>query len=126
MSPRGMAMVEALMASSLLALGLLGATRLTSHALHAALHTRQDMQAHTLAMQALDCTVARLTPCPASAQQPLQGDTYRLTLSRTALDATLEEVQAQVQWTGVDGRPHSLVLQTRVSALPDWLGLSSP
>ena len=126
MKARGMAMVEALVASALLAIGLLGATRLSTYALHAALQTRQDMQAHQLAMEALDCAVARLPICPASTERELQGSRYRLALSRIPLDATLDEIQVQVQWTGADGRAQNLQRQTRVSALPDWLGLSSP
>lgn len=122
----GMAMVEALVASSLLALGLLGATRLTTHALHAALQTRQEVQALALAIEALDCAVARLTPCPAAVQHQQQGTRYRIALTRTPVDASLSEVQAQVQWSDTGGRDQSLRLQTRVSAMPDWLGLSLP
>lgn len=126
MKARGMAMVEALVASALLAIGLLGATRLSTYALHAALQTRQDMQAHQLAMEALDCAVARLPTCPANTERVLQGSRYRLALSRSPLDTALDNVQVQVQWTGADGRAQSLQRQTRVSGLPDWLGLSSP
>lgn len=126
MNPRGMALVEALVASALLAVGLLGATRLTTHALHAALQTRQNVQAHSLAAEALDCAVARLTPCPAATRQTLQGRDYTLTLTSSPLDATLSDIQAQVQWTDAGGQSQSVRLQTRLSAMPDPLGLSSP
>lgn len=126
MNPRGMALVEALVASALLAVGLLGATRLTTHALHAALQTRQNVQAHSLAVEALDCAVARLTPCPAATRQTLQGRDYTLTLTSSPLDATLSDIQAQVQWTDAGGQSQSVRLQTRLSAMPDPLGLSSP
>ena len=126
MKPRGMALVEALVASALLALGLLGATRLTTHALHAALQTRHDVQAHTLAAQALDCAVARLAPCPAAAGQTLQGSTFSVTLSSQPLEGTLSAFEAQVHWTDASGKDQSIRLQTRVSSLPDVLGLSSP
>lgn len=126
MNPRGMALVEALVASALLAVGLLGATRLTTHALHAALQTRQNVQAHSLAVEALDCAVARLTPCPAATRQTLQGRDYTLTLTSSPLDATLSDIQVQVQWTDAGGQSQSVRLQTRLSAMPDPLGLSSP
>ena len=122
----GMALVEALVASALLALGLLGATRLTTHALHAALQTRQDVQAQVLALEALDCAVARQSPCPAAAQRQQQGTTFRLEMTRTPLDAALETLQVQVQWADTSGQNQSIRLQTRVSAMPDGLGLSSP
>ena len=126
MNPRGMALVEALVASALLAVGLLGATRLTTYALHAALQTRQNAQAHSLAVEALDCAVARLTPCPAATRRMLQGRDYTLTLTSTALDATLSDIQAQVQWTDAGAQSQSIRLQTRLSAMPEPLGLSSP
>ena len=122
----GMALVEALVASALLALGLLGATRLTTHALHAALQTREDVQGQVLALEALDCALARHSPCPAAAQHQQQGTTFRLEMTRTPLDAALETLQVHVQWTDTSGKNQSIRLQTRVSAMPDGLGLSSP
>jgi len=119
----GMAMVEALVASALLGLGLLGATRLTTHALDAALRTRQEVQASALAAEALDCAVARRDPCPASTQRQQHGTTYTVSVQRTPVDANLTAVQAQVQWPAGAMRPqHSLVWQTRVSAMPGPLG----
>lgn len=126
MTQRGMALVEALVASALLTLGVLGATRLTAHALHAALQTRQDMQAQALALDALDCAVARHVPCPAAAQHQQQGATFRLEMKRSPLDTTLDEVQVQVQWTDASGKDRSLRLHTRASTMPEGLGLSSP
>jgi len=122
----GMAMVEALVASSLLALGLLGATRLTIHALHAALQTRQEVQALALAIEALDCAAARLSTCPTTTLRQQQGSTYRLALTSTPMNASLSEVQAQVQWSDTSGRDQHIRLQTRVSAMPDGLALSLP
>ena len=67
MKQSGMALVEALVAASLLSLGLLGASRLTLRALDAALQTRQLEQAHALAREALDCALRQTSPCPAAA-----------------------------------------------------------
>lgn len=126
MKPRGMAMVEALVASALLGLGLLGATRLVTHALSAALQTRQEVQAQALAGEALDCAIARTTPCPPAAALQRQGVDYAVQLRSTPLGAGLTEVQAQVQWRSSPGAaPRSLVWRTRVSALPDAVGVSS-
>ena len=127
MKPSGMAMVEALVASALLGLGLLGATRLTTHALDAALRTRQEVQARTLAAEALECAMARMEPCPPTPQRQHQGVTYTVHLQRTPVDTTLTDVQAQVQWSAAGSpAPRTLVWQTRISTLPDWVGVSSP
>ncbi len=125
----GMAMVEALVACAVLGLGLLGATRLTTHALGAALQTRQDVRAQALAADALGCAIARTEPCPAAEQVTQQGVTYTVQLQRSALDEALTEVSVRVQWS--DGRSaaqgqRSLNWRSRVSTLPDWVGVSSP
>lgn len=126
MTQRGMALVEALVASALLTVGVLGATRLMTHALHAVLQTRQDMQAQALARDALECAVASHPHCPVAAQHQLQGAAFRVEMKRSTLNATLEEVQVLVQWTDTSGKDQSVRLQTRVSAMPDGLGLFSP
>ena len=130
MTARGMAMVEALVASALLGLGLLGATRLVTHALSAALQTRQEVQAQALAGEALGCAMARTEPCPLAATVQHQGVGYTVQLQRSPLGTALSEVQAQVQWRSSPGAaPRSIVWRTRVSALPDVtdaLGVSSP
>jgi Tfp pilus assembly protein PilV len=125
MKQGGMAMVEALVASALLGLGLLGATRLTLHALDAALQTRQEVHAHALLAEALDCAIARLEPCTSSAQH--QGMTYTLEITRQPVDAFLTHIQARVQWSSRSTGPrHEFTGYTRVSAMPDWVGVSSP
>lgn len=129
MKQAGMALVEALVASALLGLGLLGAARLTAHALGAALHTRQEVQAQALATDALDCATARLPTCPTAAEIRQQGVTYTVQLQHTPNGADLTEIEARVSWSAANGAPGSarhLSRSTRVSAMPDWLGLSSP
>lgn len=127
MKPSGMAVVEALVASALLGLGLLAATRLTSHALDAALRTRQEVQARALAAEALDCAMARQAPCPALPQRQHQGVTFSIRLQSNPVDSGLTELEAHVQWTAQSGRPlQRLVWRTRISTLPDWVGVSSP
>jgi Tfp pilus assembly protein PilV len=127
MKQDGMAMVEALVASALLGLGLLGATRLTLHALDAALQTRQEMHAHALVAEALDCAVAHLQPCPNPTQRQYQGMTYTLEITRQPVDALLTHIQVRVQWSSQSTGPRQEFSgYTRVSAMPDGLGVSSP
>jgi Tfp pilus assembly protein PilV len=127
MKSSGMAMVEALVASALLGLGLLGATRLTLHALDAAQKTRQEMLARSLAAEALDCAMARLEPCPGAAQREPLGMTYTLELTHQPVDVSLTHIQARVRWSGQTTSPtQELTWHTRVSAMPDWVGLSLP
>lgn len=129
MKQTGMAMVEALVASALLGLGLLGATRLTTHALGAALQTRQEVRAQALAADTLDCALFRATPCPAAETIRYQGTTYTVQLQYTPGDAGLTDVQVRVTWAtgaGPSARDHSLSQTTRLSAMPDWVGLSLP
>lgn len=129
MKQGGMAMVEALVASAVLGLGLLGATRLTTHALDAALQTRQEVRAQALAADTLDCAIFRALPCPASESIRHQGTTYTVQLQYTPRDADLTEVQVRVTWAtgaGSRAREHSLSPSTRISAMPDWVGLSLP
>lgn len=120
-----MAMVEALVAASLLALGLLGASRLTLSALDAALQTRHLEQAQALAREALDCAAARIPPCPVAESMGLEGTTYTLRMEQVPLAPQLVEISLQVQWEDRSG-PRTQSWRTRVSALPDWLGVSSP
>lgn len=120
-----MAMVEAMVAASLLGLGLLGASRLTVTALHTAQFGREQEQAWTLAREALDCALARRAPCPEAAQVEGQGARYAVQLERMAVASGLEQISARVIWQGAGGE-RTLTLHTRQSAMPDWLGLSLP
>lgn len=125
MRPSGMALVEALVAASLLALGLLGASRLTVRALDAALQTRQQEQALALAQDALDCALTRSPLCPASTLVTRQGTVYSVQMQQTPLAAQLNDISVRVQWQGSLGT-QKLEWHTRQSGLPDWLGVSSP
>ena len=125
MRQSGMALVEALVASSLLGLGLLGASRLTLRALDAAMQTRQQEQARMLARDTLDCVLARTSPCPAAERVTRQGVAYKVQLQSTPLGQHLHEVSVRVEWQ-VGAEWHQRQWRTRSSALPDWLGVSSP
>ena len=125
MKQSGMALLEALVAAGLLALGLLGAGRLTLRALDAALQTRQHEQAQALAREALDCAVAQATPCPAAASVSRDGVTYTVQLQQRTIAPFLAEVSVQVEWRTSAGA-QNLNWQTRRSELPGWVGVSSP
>jgi Tfp pilus assembly protein PilV len=125
----GMAMVEALIASAVLGLGLLGATRLTLHALHLLHQSEQQTQAHTLARQALDCVSA----LPAASNCPLQqrieraGVTYDVQTQASSAGIDLTEWQVSVQWPDpASSNQRSLVWRTRVCGMSSRLGVSSP
>jgi len=125
MKASGMALVEALVAASLLGLGLLGASRLTVTALTSAQQTREQEHAIALAREALDCAVARKQPCPQASPVDRQGTHYRIELEQSPIGPQLTQVTALVFWQGAAG-PQTLRWSTRVSELPDWLGLSLP
>ena len=125
MKQSGMAMVEALVAASLLGLGLLGASRLTLRALDAALQTRQQELAQALARGALDCAVTGTLPCPQAGQVSRQGVDYTVQLQSGAVSAHLIEIKVQVAWRSNSGLQR-IQWQTRRSDLPAWLGVSSP
>ena len=89
MRPSGMAMVEALVAAGLLALGVLGASRLTLRALDTAQHSHHRTEAQALAREALDCAVAQTLPCPAAATVSWQGMTYTVQLQQRPMACLL-------------------------------------
>lgn len=121
----GMAIVEALVAASLLATGLLGASRLTLRTLDAAAQTRQLEQAQALAREALDCAVARILPCPSAESMTHEGTTYAIQKVETPIAPQLTEITVQIEWHSSTGA-HQRSWRTRVSSLPDWLGVSLP
>lgn len=131
---RGMALVEAMVAATLLAAGVLGAARLSLHAQASAREAHARAHAQTLAGQALDCALANRSPCPAVPSSVLAGQRYTVTLERHASQPELLDLQATVEWVsdgpGNSTAPQRLRWQTRLSSLPDAggsaLGLSLP
>lgn len=141
---RGMALVEALVASAVLGIGLTGATRLTLHALQTASDTRQQAVAHALAVNAMECHQSGRTGCALSANVTVQGTTYTLQSQlQPRTELPLVDVQVRVQWlavgripAGANGaasvagnagqRAGELVLHTSRDEVPAWVGVSSP
>ena len=129
--PVGMALVEAMVASAVLAIGVLGAARLGLHAQASLRETRALAHAQSLASQALDCAMAGPSPCPANPSTVYAGMRYRVTLERSALGPDLQSWQATLEWepdggTSSPSAPRRLIWQTRASSLSGGLGLSSP
>jgi type II secretory pathway pseudopilin PulG len=73
---QGMALIEALVASAVLGIGLAAATRLTLHTLHTASDTRQHTVALALALDAMDCLQSGRSGCSLQASTTVQGTTY--------------------------------------------------
>lgn len=143
----GMALIEALVASAILGIGLMGATRLTLHALQTASETRQYSVAHALAVDAMECHQSGRADCVLLASTRVQGTTYTVQSQgqpRAGLD--LVDWQVRVQWpaltriaSGLNGtagaagasgalgqKTVELVLHSSGDQVPAWVGVSSP
>lgn len=132
---RGMALIEALVASAILGIGLLGATQLTLKSLHLARENRQLIEAQHLAQEAMDCLRRPAALCPSEDVIARQGVRYtRQSQSTFQGDAGSQDLQVRITWAegsaklGNNDTPQRQQLEwhSRVSALPDWVGVSSP
>lgn len=131
---QGMALIEALVASAVLGIGLLGATQLTVKALETASQTRQRGVARLLAQEAMDCAIAR-SLCPAQDSTEVQGIHYLRQTRITGGGDGLQDIEVTVQWISVSAsvsasapggtsaaEPARLVWYSSVSQLPGWVG----
>lgn len=145
-SARGIALIEALVASAVLGIGMVAATRLTLYTLHTASDTRQHTVALTLALDAMDCHQSGRTGCPLQTSTTVQGTIYNLQSQvQTRPGLALEDLQVRVQWPAVgpvlgtvrggfgagspgqaQPRMGELVLHSSRDAVPAWLGVSLP
>ena len=147
---QGMALIEALVASAVLGIGLAAATRLTLHTLLTASETRQHTVALALALDAMDCLQSSRSGCSLQASTTVQGTTYRIQSQvQTRSGLALEDLQVRVQWPtvgpalgpalGATGggfggnstgqaqpRMGELTLHSSRDAVPVWLGVSLP
>jgi type II secretory pathway pseudopilin PulG len=151
---QGMALIEALVASAVLGIGLAAATRLTLHTLHTASDTRQRTVALALALDAMDCHQSGRAGCALQVSNTVQGTTYSLQVQlQTRPGLALEDLQVRVQWPtsgpalataggslggGIGGgsgagsagqaqpRTGELVVHSSRDAVPAWLGVSLP
>jgi hypothetical protein len=141
-----MALIEALVASAVLGIGLAAATRLTLHTLLTASDTRQHTVALALALDAMDCHQSGRAGCALQASTTVQGTTYHLqSRVQTRPGLALEDLQVRVQWPTVgpamrltgggfggdspgqaQPRMGELTLHSSRDAVPSWLGVSLP
>jgi type II secretory pathway pseudopilin PulG len=139
---QGMALLEALVASAVLGIGLAGAIRLSLHALQTATDTRQHMVATLLATEAMDCLQSGRSFCEMNLQTTVQGTPYTLS-SRLSPRPGLafEDIEVQVHWptqgkalaseqgeqaAGAGQNRGQLSLHSSRDQVPAWLGVSSP
>ncbi len=123
-----MALIEALIASAVLGIGLVGATQLTLKTLHMASQSRQHTVAQHLAQEAMDCLHAQALPCPGQEAIQVQGVRYtRQTRSTPRGDGLVNDLQVSVEWTASGtGANTRLEWHSSASAIPLWVGVSSP
>ena len=137
----GMALIEALIASAILGIGLLGATQLTLRSLHLARENRQHTEAQHLAQEAMDCLRRSQAVCPSEEVITSQGVLFtRQSQSTFQGDGWSRDLRVRVSWAEENAKPgktanHSnstttppqqIEWHSRASALPDWVGVSSP
>jgi type IV pilus modification protein PilV len=123
---QGMALIEALVASAVLGIGLLGVTQLTLKTLQVATETRQRGVAQLLAQEALDCALSG-TACPSQDSTELQGVRYTRQTRFTPRGSGVQDVQVTVQSASPKARAGSneaasLVWNSSVSPVPGWVG----
>lgn len=135
---QGMALIEALLASAVLGIGLLGATQLTLKALQTATDTRQRHAAHMLAQEAMDCALSGTPTCPSQDSVQVQGTRYSRQMRVVPHGVGLNDVEVTVQWASSvtsassGSSPQSpsglasLTWRSSVSSVPRWVGVSSP
>jgi len=134
MNPRqhGMALIEALVASAVLGIGLLGATQWTLKTLQTATDNRQSGMAQQLALEAMDCLVADDSDCAQASTMDMQGMRYnRQTRLSARPDGLLWDAQVSVSWTSAtsgqsDTTSRRIEWHTSVARVPGWVGVSSP
>lgn len=146
--PKGMALVEALIASAVLAIGLLGAAQLTLKSQQTATDNRQNTVGQMLALEAMDCLQAQAqaptVACPAQLSIVVQGTRFERQ-TQTSPKGQFTDLLVQVSWpnsrvggASTDGlntnlsansSAHSvpqITWRSSVSTLPSWVGVSSP
>jgi type II secretory pathway pseudopilin PulG len=143
---QGMALIEALLASAILGIGLLGATQLSLKTLSVASQNRQHTLAQQLAQEAMDClrtqaVLALPFHCLGEEHMPIQGTTYqRQSQSTSEGPGLVTHLQVRVTVTGSApgnsgtsaselgpwGLAPSIQWHSSVSPLPTWVGVSLP
>ncbi len=127
----GLAMIEALIASLVLGIGMMGAIQLTLQGLYTAADTRQRITAHGLALDAMECHQSARTGCPLNDQITAQTVFTRTVTLMPRAGLALTDITVSVQWTsaarsGAASNDSQLVLRSSRTSVPLWLGVSLP
>ena len=145
---RGLTLIEALVASAVLGLGVAAAITLAMHSLNASATSHRQTTALALANNAVECWRSGPALCPASADMSAGGDsqssnslngtTYTVhSLVTPTAYATLQAIEVTVRWqpasnpaAGADDNPMApgsgqLVIRTRVSSVPHFVSSTS-
>jgi type II secretory pathway pseudopilin PulG len=133
---QGMALVEALIASTVLSLGLLGAAQLALKSQQTATENRQNTVGQMLALEAIDCLQNQASnqtaACPAQLSIVVQGTSYTRQ-AQTLPQGQSTDLLVQVSWPtkrlGGASSPQSepqITWRSSVSNLPSWVGVSLP
>jgi type IV pilus modification protein PilV len=132
----GMALIEALVASAILGIGLVGATQLTLKTLANARESRQQTVAQHLAQETMDCLRANAAQCPGQETIPINGVNYtRQARSTPRGNGLVNDLQVSVEWSA-SGTPSSTATSSQASqriewhssasTVPAWVGVSLP
>ena len=143
-----MALVEALIASAVLAIGLMGAAQLALKSQQTPTENRQNTVGQMLALEAMDCLQAQAhtpsTTCSAQQSIVVQGTRY-IRQAQTSPQAQSTDLLVQVSWpnrreggpstdrlnasSSANSNAHSapqITWRSSLSTLPSWVGVSSP
>lgn len=131
---QGMALIEALVASAVLGIGLVGATQLMLKTIASASLNRQHTVAQHLAQEAMDCLRANPSLCPAQDTIEHQGARYTRQARSKARGQGLVDLQVSVHWATsgassgatVSAAEQRIEWHSSASGLPAWAGLSPP
>lgn len=146
----GMALIEALMASAVLAIGVLGATQLTLKTFQTATESRQNTVAQMLALEAMNCLQTPMNSsgaaCPLQQSLVVQGVRYTRESQRSPFGTgQVTDLTVRVSWprqrpmaaaAGAHaGGPNAgsstptdpqIIWHSSISSVPSWVGVSSP
>jgi len=131
---QGMALIEALVASAVLGIGLVGATQLMLKTIASANLNRQHTVAQHLAQEAMDCLRATPTLCLSQDTIEHPGARYTRQARSTTRGQGLVDLQVSVQWptsgassgSTVSAAEQRIEWHSSASGLPAWAGLSPP
>ena len=144
--PQGFTLIEALVAASLLGLGMIGAISLTMHSLQAVGSSQQQSTALTLAQNTIDCLRSGPALCTASAalasngqmqeNQTLSGTAYQINSALSSTDLVqVQGLQVTVKWQPTGSttihNPMSpgsglVTLRTRLASVPVFAQAAMP